>query len=196
MTNEANDYSFFDFIQEGARCQSELFEVYKSSIGLINDLKNRSRKYMSLLSDIEGGSLGVKSTDDNLKSNVVDLAASIDSFNSEIGVRCDDFSQIFDRMTKAYNGAIGRYDAAKDELSKLIETRKQLIFLRALIRKYKHKINSLQLMNNALLSLSNDLENAKDAYKSNLVQLSTVMTSAVEDADSLIEAIDEKSSSK
>jgi hypothetical protein len=44
-------------------------------------------------------------------------------------------------------------------------------------------------MNNALLSLSNELEEAKDAYKSNLIQLSTAMTSAIEDAEEAIEEI-------
>ena len=51
-------------------------------------------------------------------------------------------------------------------------------------------------MNNALLTLSNDLEDAKDAYKSNLIQLSTAMTSAIEDAEELLESIDNVISSK
>lgn len=196
MTNEAEEYSFSDFMQQGAVCQSELFEVYKSSIGLINDLKNRSRRYMALLSDIEGETLGVEEADNNLESNLARLTTSINSFNIEIGDKSDSFTIIFSQMIVVYSKAINAYEVAEGQLTKMLETRKQVLFLKALIRKYKFKINSLQLMNNALLSLSDDLKDAKDAYRSNLIQLSTVMTSAIEDANHLVEEIDDMTSSK
>ena len=196
MTNNSEEYSFTDFISQGSGCQSELFAIYKSSIGLINDLKNRSRKYMTILSDIEGETLGVQETDNSLKSNLEKLTESINSFNEVIVDKCDSFTKIFNRMGTAYEEATLLYEAKEGQLSKLIEVRKQIIFLKALIKKYKYKITSLQLMNNALLSLSNDLEYAKAAYKSNLIKLNMAMTSAIEEADLLIEKIDYISSTK
>ncbi len=196
MTNASANYTFMDYIQQGSTCQSNLFEVYKNSIGLINDLKNRSKNYMTLLSDIEDGLMGNTDSDIDIDTNLIKLTNSINSFNLEIGEKCNSFVKYFDQMVEVYDKAISRYEAKEGQLTRLIETRKHILFLKALIRKYKFKISSLQLMNNALLTLSNDLEDAKDAYKSNLIQLSTAMTSAIEDAEELLESIDNVISSK
>ena len=196
MTNASANYTFMDYIQQGSTCQSNLFEVYKNSIGLINDLKNRSKNYMTLLSDIEDGLMGNTDSDIDIDTNLIKLTNSINSFNLEIGEKCNSFVKYFDQMVEVYDKAISMYEAKEGQLTRLIEKRKQILFLKALIRKYKFKISRLQLMNNALLTLSNDLEDAKDAYKSNLIQLSTAMTSAIEDAEELLESIDNVISSK
>ncbi|NOG58266.1 MAG: hypothetical protein HND54_11075 [Bacteroidetes bacterium] len=190
MAEQPETYTFGELMQNAGKCQLELFEVYKSSIGLINELKNRSKVYMNMLSDIEDGLLSSNNGENSIESNLARLTKNIQTFNEIIGDKSEAFTEIFDKMHQLYDQAISIFQGAEGELTKLIEARKQLLFLVALIRKYKYKINSLQLMNNALMSLSSDLDKAKDAYKSNLIQLSTAMTSAIEDVDDLVDKIE------
>lgn len=179
MSEQSMSEIFEQTTRSGENYQAELFDIYKSSIGLINDLRKRSKQYMNLLSDIEGG-LSTGGETENIESTLALLTKDIQSFNEIIGDKCDAFSKASEDMLLQYAEACNNYEAKEGQLSKLLEIRKQLLFILALIRKYKYKINSLQLMNNILFSLSADLKEAKDAYKSNLIYISTAMTYVIE----------------
>lgn len=187
--NETN-LNFSEAISMGSNCQLKLFEVYKNSIGIINDLRASSKQQMLLLSDVDAGLKVEKSKTAKEADPLEKLVDSINEFNAVIGDLCDQFTDLIEEMTDYYQMAIDAYEAKEGQFSKLIEARKQLLFLNALVRKYKFKINNLQLMNNVLLSFSPSLENAKDAYKSNLIYISTAMTSALEQTEKTVQQIE------
>ncbi len=82
------------------------------------------------------------------------------------------------------------YDAKEGELSSLLGVRKKMLFLILLVRKFKQKIVSLQLLNQALLSLSPEMSEAKLHFKSNLVFVNSSMSAAIEATEHLVNQIE------
>lgn len=171
--------------------QKSLNEVYRSTVGLVNDIKNRSRKYMEQISDIEEGLFEDDvNLDQQVQENIRKLTENIEQFNGEINDYCMRFNKEIHAMIEKLKDAISLYKEGKGSLTKLLEARKVLLYLDVSIRKFKNKINSLQLMNNALFSFSQDMKHIQEDYKCNLTSVSTEMTEAVEKCDELIQEIE------
>jgi hypothetical protein len=167
--------------------QKTLNEVYRSTVGLVNDIKNQSRKYMEQVSNIEEGLFDDDGDlDQQVQENINKLSKNIEQFNGEINDHCKRFNKEIVAMVEKLKEAIELYKEGKGSLTKLLESRKVLLYLDLSIRKFKSKINSLQLMNNALFSFSREMKSIQKDYKGNLVCVSTEMTEAIENCDKLI----------
>lgn len=171
--------------------QEALNDVYRSTVGIVNDLKNRSRKYMEQVSDVEEGLLkDDEGIDKQVQENVKKLTMNIEKFNQEIDGYCKEFNKEIYAMNERLKEAISLYKEGKGSLTKLLEARKVLLYLDVSIRKFKNKINSLQLMNNALFSFSQEMKGIKKEYKHKLIGVSTEMTEAIESCHDLIKQIE------
>jgi prefoldin subunit 5 len=134
---------------------------------------------MEQVADIDSGlEEDPKETEKVIQDNIAKLSKNIDRFNREIGDYSDDFNREMHEMIDHLKAAAKLYDAEKGQLTDFLKVRRELMYLEALIRKFKSKIMSLQLMNNVLFSFSQEMKNVKDAYKSNLVNVSSEMTEA------------------
>jgi len=166
-----------------------LKRIYKSQIGLINSLKEQSKNCMNQMSSFEDVGLG-SSQDTSLDKEIKTLSNGIETFNSEIGYSNIEFDAIIEKMISCLNIAIDNYSAEKGQMTKMLEVRKQMLYLDALIQKVKLKISSLLLMNNALLALSPEIIKLKDEYRSNLISINTSMLSADEECRKIIVKIE------
>lgn len=186
-----SEQNFHTRIAQSRKHQKALYAIYKSTIGLVNELKIRSKKYMGQVADIDQGfSNDLTSTQEQINKNVKKLTENIATFNLQIGEKSEEFSNELNAYLDHLDSAIKFYAGKEGELSDLLKSRRELLFLEALLRKFKIKINSLQLMNNALFSFSQEMKAVKDAYKSNLINVSTLITQALEECLSRIEKIE------
>ena len=180
MKNDCNH-----LIKKGKKHQKTLNGIYKANVGLVNNIKTLSKYYMDQLADVDSGlevEAGMKKVNENLK----ELVAGITNFNQKIEKSCEDFTDEIEKLFDCYEQAAELYEAKEGELTNFLTTRRELLYLEVLINKFKLKINSLQLMNNALFSFSNEFKGVKDAYKSNLITISTVMQQASENCRNII----------
>lgn len=191
MENSKEDELFMETLSHVEEHQKSLNEVYRATVGLVNDIKNRSRKYMEQVSDVEEGLFEDDgSLDQQVQENIDKLTKNIEQFNGEINEYCKRFNKEIRAMVKKLKNAIDLYKEGKGSLSKLLEARKVLLYLDVSIRKFKNKINSLQLMNNALFSFSQEMKHIQEDYKGNLISVSTEMTEAIESCNELIQEIE------
>ncbi|MEX2380323.1 MAG: hypothetical protein WD530_06250 [Vicingaceae bacterium] len=191
MENSKEDELFAETLSHVEVHQKSLNEVYRATVGLVNDIKNRSRRYMEQVSDVEEGLFEDDgSLDQQVQENIDKLTKNIEQFNGEINDYCKRFNKEIRAMVEKLRNAIDLYKEGKGSLSKLLEARKVLLYLDVSIRKFKNKINSLQLMNNALFSFSQEMKHIQEDYKGNLVSVSTEMTEAIESCNELIQEIE------
>ncbi len=174
--------------KRGSDLQKRLFEVYKSSIDVINQLKISSKKNMEMISNVEED-LGAKTGFD---ASIRDLHSLIDTFNENITDQIDEFYQALEKLMSCYEELIDFYEAEKGQTTKMIYVRKQINFILALIKKYRYKVNSLQLMGNSMLSHSDEFLESNQLYKSNLITLTSTLHSANNDLSKLLKLIDQK----
>jgi len=182
--------SFVDQINEAKRAQLQLNKLYKSTINLIDSLKNRSRKYMNQVSNIEDGLLEPDEDFKAMEQNIKALGSDISEFNESIEKQINGFSKEIKALTKMYKDACLSYSGEKGELSAILEARKRLLYLDAVIRKFRHKINSLQQMNNILFSFSEELKRVKKDYKRNLILVNSELAISLEDCAETIRKIE------
>ncbi|MEQ8623983.1 MAG: hypothetical protein RJQ00_03980 [Vicingaceae bacterium] len=176
---------FNHFIEKGKKHQKTLNEIYKANVGLVNNIKTLSKYYMDQLANVDSG-LDVKEGMKKVNENLKELVSGIANFNQKIEKSCEDFTDEIEKLFDSYDQAAELYQAKEGELTSFLTTRREILYLEALIIKFKLKINSLQLMNNALFSFSSEFKDVKDAYKSNLITISTVMQQASESCRNLI----------
>lgn len=194
MNQDRVNINFDQLLEKAEVHQKALNSVYKSTVQLVNEIKNRSRRYMLQVSDIEEGLVNdVKQSDESIEENIKKLALNIEKFNKSIGDYVSEFSDELCQMIEALNQAMDLHIEGKGSLTKLLKVRRTLLYLDLLIRKFKNKIVSLQLMNNALFSFSMEMKNIQDAYKSNLITINTEMTAALEHCDGIIQRIEKLS---
>lgn len=182
--------SFVEQINEAKKAQLQLNKLYKSTINLIDRLKNRSRKYMNQVSNIEDGLLD---PDEDLKAmelNINALSSDIKAFNDSIEKQINGFSKEIKSLTRMYQEACKAYKGEKGELSTILEARKRLLYLDAVIRKFRLKINSLQQMNNILFSFSEELKRVKSDYKRNLIMVNSELAVSLDLCDETIRVIE------
>jgi len=161
--------------------QKNLQEIYRNNIGLVNDLKTRSKIYMNQVSDLEEGlSLNKSNSTDDIELTIEKLANDIERFNQEIGENTSNFNTEIELIIEQLSLALAHYKGKSGELSSILEMRKQLLYLSLVLRKFKSKIVSLQLMNNALFAFSDELQSAKIAYRSNLINVSSSVVIALD----------------
>ncbi|MEQ8909918.1 MAG: hypothetical protein RIC95_12035 [Vicingaceae bacterium] len=187
-----SDSEFKTKLETARQHQKALNQIYKATVGLVNDLKNRSKKYMVQVADIDQGfSNSPEKDQEQIEKNVNQLTDNIKVFNAEIGERGNHFSTELSDYIEYIDQALALYKGEKGELSDLLRIRRELLFLEALLRKFKSKISSLQLMNNALFAFSQEMRGVKEAYRSNLINVSTLITQAMEDCQERIERIED-----
>lgn len=194
MSLRKDEKDFNQLLEKAESHQQALNDVYKSTVKLVNEIKNRSRRYMHQVSDIEEGLVeNSNQTDESIQENIKKLAQNIEKFNNSIGDYINEFSEELGQMIEALNQAMDLHINGKGSLNKLLKVRRTLLYLDLLIRKFKNKIVSLQLMNNALFSFSMEMKSIQDAYKSNLITINTEMTAALEHCDGIIQRIEKLS---
>jgi len=172
--------SFTEQVDQAKEAQLQLNKLYKSTISLIDSLKNRSRKYMNQVSNIEDGLLDPENDLKSMEENIKALSRDIKMFNESIEKQIMGFSREIKDLTKTYQEACNFYKGEKGELSTILEARKRLLYLDAVIRKFRHKINSLQQMNNILFSFSEELKKVKMDYKRNLILVNSELATSLE----------------
>ena len=183
--------SFKSAIQMAYSKQVELQKIQKETVKLVNELKNRSRRYMEQVADIDHGfSNDPKNNEAIILENVTKLNENIKAFNQNIGDRSNSFAHLLQEMLEFVDTAIEDYEQEEGQLTDLLKCRRSLLYLDVLLRKFKSKISSLQLMNNALFAFSQDMKGVKEAYKSNLINVNTLMTQALEDCCERVERIE------
>lgn len=191
MTEAKEDLNFNELLVSAEEHQKALNSVYKSTVNLVNDIKNRSRRYMQQVADIEEGLLdGQTQSVEEIQENINKLTQNIKKFNDSIGEHLDKFSEELCKMIESLNQAMDVHLEGKGSLTELLKVRRSLLYLDLIIRKFKNKIVSLQLMNNVLFSFSQEMKLIQDSYKSNLITINTEMTEALEQCDGLIHRIE------
>jgi chromosome segregation ATPase len=169
----------------------KLSQLQKEAVLKINELKLRSKTYMEQVADIDQGfNDRSASIQNSLQENIAKLTQNIGDFNRQIGQQQEDFSSAIAKLLDDLDMLIKHYQGLDNELKELEKCRKALLFVELSIRKYKAKIQSLQLMNNALFSFSQEIQEAKSAYKSNLINVSTLLTQALEDCHLKIDELE------
>lgn len=160
----------------------KLSQLQKKAVLKINELKLQSKIYMEQVADIDNGFNDFQASAKNsMQENIAKLTQNIIEFNLQIGQQQDDFSSAIANLLSDLDNLLAHYKGLEGELKELERCRKSLLFVELSIRKYKAKIQSLQLMNNALFSFSQEIQEAKAAYKSNLINVSTLLTQVLED---------------
>jgi hypothetical protein len=183
---------FQQAINEAFKSQKKLSNIQKQTVGLINELKTRSKNYMEQVANIEDGlEEDPTETEAQIQENIEKLTANIKVFNREIGERSNRFGEELQKMIHQIEQALELYEGRSGELSSLLKCRRSLLFFDIFVRKFKSKIQSLQLMNNALFAFSQEMKGVKEAYRSNLINGSTLMTHALEECESIIHRIEE-----
>lgn len=191
MTEAKENSNFNELLTRAEEHQKALNSVYKSTVNLVNEIKNRSRRYMQQVADIEEGLLdGQTQSEEETQENIEKLTRNIEKFNDSIGDHIDQFSEELCKMIKTLDQAMDLHLEGEGSLTELLKVRRTLLYLDLIIRKFKNKVVSLQLMNNALFSFSQEMKYIQDAYKSNLVTINTEMTEALEQCDGLIHRIE------
>ena len=169
--------------------QLDLLKIYRSEIGLINELKKQSKLLMNKLSNIEEVSLSNK--DNELIDATIDLLCNkMHAFNHEIEVRQEGFIQSMSSFIEHTHEALNLYNEGKGQLTTLLKIRRELLYMEVLLDKVRAKLTSLLLMNNALLTFSPEIAKEKDVYRSNLISIKTSMLSAKEDCKTAIQCIE------
>lgn len=182
--------NFVEQINEAKKAQLQLNQLYKSTANLIDSLKNRSRKYMNQVSNIEDGLLNPDEDMKSMEKNIKALSQDIKAFNASIEQQINGFSKEIKELTKMYQDACKEYKGEKGELSTILEARKRLLYLDAVIRKFRLKINSLQQMNNILFSFSEELKKIKSEYKKNLILVNSELATSLDLCDETIREIE------
>ena len=180
---------FDHFIDKGKNHQQTLNSIYKANVGLVNTIKTLSKYYMNQLANVDSG-LDAEGGLNKVNENLEQLVTGISNFNEQIGESCENFTDEIEKLIDTYELAAKKYNAKEGELTVFLTTRRELLYLEALIIKFKLKINSLQLMNNALFSFSAEFKDVKDSYKSNLITISTAMQQASEGCREIIKKIE------
>lgn len=183
MTNSPN---LQNRIEEAKGSQSQINQIYRDTIGLIDSLKNRSKLFMSQISDIEDGLFENDNSAEAIEKNVNALTQDIEEFNRVIKERNQNFANQIKDLMSNYQELPKLYKGDKGELSMVLDGRKRLLFLDLMIRRFRTKINSLQQMNNSLLSFSKDLSKVKEAYKKNLSMVNAELANSLELCDNAI----------
>lgn len=162
--------------------------IYRDNIKLINLLKSQAKNYMKVLADLDSGfdSKSGPEEEDDLK----DLLNSIDRFNDLVDEQVNQFSREFDILKENFEKVVSCYSGDKGELSSLLKLRKQLLYFMMMLGKFKLRIKSLQLMNNALFTFSSEFKSIESAYKSNLIKVSTCMLEAEENGREVLKKIE------
>ncbi len=176
-----------EYLQKGYDSFNRLPEIYRKNIGLINELKMRSKTFMDDISDIEEGvSLGDKNPDSNLNL----LLKNILSFNSSIQEQSKEFSSVFGSSIEYFQKAMEAYKEEERGLTKILEARKKLIFTEKILNKLIQKVNSLQHMNSILFSIPTLLKDQEMEYRYELRALHTTMVRAEDRCRWLIREIE------
>lgn len=176
-----------DYLQKGYDSFNLLPEIYKKNIGLINELKMRSKTFMDDISDIEEGvSLG----DRNPNSNFSLLLDNIKDFNKNIQEQSREFSNLFELSIGNLENAVSAFKMEERGLTKILEARKKLLFTEKILDKLKQKVNSLQHMNSILFSIPTLLKESERDYKNELKDLHSTMVRAEDKCRWLIREIE------
>lgn len=182
--------NFITLINEAKQAQLKLNKLYKSTANLIDRLKNRSRIYMNQVANIDDGLLDPDEDIKSMEENIKALSIDIKTFNESIEDQIISFSKELKEIAALYNRACDQYKAEKGELSKILEARKRLLYLDAVIRQFRNKIASLQQMNNILFSFSEELRKIKSNYKKNLILVNSELALSLELCDETIRRIE------
>ncbi len=185
----AEGLSFDQYMDHAKDAQARLNELYRDTIGLIDSLKNRSKKFMNQISDIEDG---LTQDDDelDLEENVAALSKDIDEFNRVINKKVLNFLHEIDVIVQNYQAACKVYSGNKGELSRVLNGRKRMLFLRITIRKIRAKVISLQQMNNILFSFSEMLKEVKVEYGKNLSLVNAEVAGSLEACETALKEMD------
>jgi hypothetical protein len=176
-----------EYLQKGYDSFNRLPKIYEQNIGLINELKIRSKTFMDDIADIEEGvSLGDKNPDSNLNL----LLKNIQDFNSNIQKQSKDFSSTFESCMEHFQNALKIFEKEGRGLTKILEARKKLLFTVKILNKLMQKVNSLQHMNSILFSIPTSLKDTEKEYNYELKDLHTTMVRAEDRCRWLIREIE------
>ena len=145
---------------------------------------------MRQVSNIEDGLMEPEEDMKSMGQNIQALGNDITAFNDTIETQINAFSKEIKSLTKMYQDACSAYKGEKGELSTILEARKRLLYLDAVLRKFRLKINSLQQMNNILFSFSEELRKAKTDYKKNLILVNSELAKSLDLCDDTIRRIE------
>ncbi len=172
--------------------QEILAEIHNETIGLINDITKRSKKYMLQISDIEDGLFDDEQTNkQTISQNLKRLIQDIEQFNHKINVAREKFNQAIADLIQAFTQAIQIVKKGEGNKKELKHARWYIKYLDVLLRKFKFKVNRLQLMNNILFAFSKEMQTVQDAYKKNLKVANSETSSALEQCKIILKEIEE-----
>lgn len=183
--------SFIAHLEKARDAQSRLNDLYRDTIGLIDSLKNRSKKFMNQIANIEDGLVEAAEEGKLIDGNVNELTKDIAKFNEVIKPKVDKFKDEIDLIMDNINKALNHYEGEKGQLTGLLNARKRLLYLDITIRKIRAKVNSLQQMNNILFSFSEMFRHLKEEYKHNLSLVNTELAGTLEDCDNTLRKLDD-----
>ena len=184
--------SFKEALKSSQLSLQQLSKLQKEAVLRINELKSQSKAYMEQVANLDDGfEDSAKGNQEAFDENIAKLTENIVLFNQQIGQQQEAFSSVISKLLDDLDELSKHYQGLKGEMTDLMKCRKSLLFVELSIRKYKAKIHSLQLMNNALFSFSQEIQEAKAAYKENLIKVSKLLSQAVEDCDIKIKELEE-----
>ncbi|MBR9833127.1 hypothetical protein [Acidiluteibacter ferrifornacis] len=165
-----NSKLFLEQLENGKNAYKNLASTYGQMVIQINNLNTRVRKQMNNISEIEEG------LDSNLEENSIQQVAQsileeLDTFNSSINENLELFKKCISESLNFYTTSLQYYKQEKSELSALIKARKTVLFLEALMRKFKNKVIGVQTGLNVLPAFTEQMRHSYKAFEKNAIKL-------------------------
>lgn len=191
MSRTIDTDTFKQHLKEISQHQRTLMQIYSETIGLVDQVAFYSKSHMEQISDIEEGLFDTHDVSKEiLQNNLSKLTENIKAFNAKINSARRRFNEAILKMIESLEVAIVLAESENKIKEELMQTRKVLMYLNALIRKFKAKIVQLQLMSNILFSISQEMRAIQDEYKTNLNCVNTEMAVAIEKCREIVKRID------
>jgi hypothetical protein len=175
-----NDQIFTENLENGRSAYKNLASTYGQMVIQINNLNTRVRKQMNNISEVDEG------LDANLDENSIEQVAQsileeLEMFNSNVNENLKLFKKCIDESLNFYTDSLKYYNQEKAELTQLIKARKTVLFLEALMRKFKNKVIGIQTGLNVLPAFNEKLSDAHKIFEKNAVKLIIELNSAEAD---------------
>jgi hypothetical protein len=177
-----NDQIFTEQLENGRNAYKNLASTYGQMVIQINNLNTRVRHQMNNISEIENG------LDANLEENSIEkvsqfILEELEVFNGSINENVELFKKCIRESLAFYVESLKYYNQEKSEFTQLVKARKTVLFLAALMRKFKNKVIGVQTGLNVLPAFNEKMRQEYKVFEKNAVKL--IVELKIAEAESL-----------
>tara|TARA_R110002049_G_scaffold246382_2_gene420462 strand:+ start:3158 stop:3736 length:579 start_codon:yes stop_codon:yes gene_type:complete len=179
---------FTEQIDLGTSAYKNLTTAYREMQLLISKLNSGTRKQMEIISEIEEGF--DKDGEDSILILTNEISSLLHSFNDEIDNNINLFKTCINDSVNHYKKAITYYSAEKSELSELVKVRKTLLYLVALIEKFRNRVIGVSSSLNVLPALTKELKSVQKVFDKEAKKLLVVLKIGQEECSNTAKLIE------